>query len=282
MDGESHRPGMWTRLAAIFSGRNSEDHLEQAILEARAEGGLKAEEGSMLLSILSLDELQVQDIMTPRTDIDCIAEGTSVAGAAQAIIESGHSRLPVFRETKDNIIGIIYAKDLLPFLIDPEHYTGPVDPLIRPPFFVPETKLSSELLQEFRVRKNHLAIVVDEYGGTSGLVSIEDLLEVIVGDIEDEHDNPKEEEIRELSPGHYELSGRAYLEDLEELGLALSSDEVDTIGGYLSLHAGHVPQKGESFTFEPWLFNVTEADAKQIRKVTLRLANENSAEQASF
>lgn len=268
MDGESHS-SLWSRLSALFSGKN-EDYLEQAILEARADGELKAEEGSMLLSILTLDELQVQDIMTPRTDIDCLPTGTPILEAARAIGDTGHSRLPIYKDTRDNIIGIVYAKDMLSFLIQPESHNEPVDTIMRTPFFVPETKISSELLQEFRSRKNHLAIVVDEYGGTSGLATIEDLLEVIVGDIEDEHDAPREEDIRETGPDEYELTGRAYLEDLAPLGIELVSDEVDTIGGYLSLDAGHVPQKGEEFHLNGWTFTIVDADAKQIHKVAAR------------
>ncbi len=266
LDGESHS-SLWSKLGSLFSGRAPEDHLEQAIREAREEGELKAEEGSMLLSILSLDELQVQDIMTPRTDIDCLPSGISILEAAGAIVETGHSRLPVYKETRDNIIGIVHAKDMLSSLMQTETQQSPVDSIMSQPFFVPETKIASELLQEFRSRKNHLAIVVDEYGGTSGLATIEDLLEVIVGDIEDEHDAPKEEDIRPLDEGRYELSGRAYLEELDELGIHLESDEVDTIGGYLSLDAGHVPQKGEEFRIAGWLFTIADADAKQIHTV---------------
>lgn len=268
MDGDP-RSSLWSKLSAIFSNKN-EDHLEQAILDARAEGELKAEEGSMLLSILTLDELQVQDIMTPRTDIDCLPSGTPIVEAVIAIVDTGHSRLPIYKDTRDNIIGIVYAKDTLAYLIRPEQHSTPVDTIMRETFFVPETKISSELLQEFRTRKNHLAIVVDEYGGTSGLVTIEDLLEIIVGDIEDEHDAPKEDDIQEIGPEQYEISGRAYLEDLAPLGIALSSDEVDTIGGYLSLDAGHVPQQGEVFILDSWIFTILEADAKQIHKVDAR------------
>ena len=266
LDGDTHS-SLWSKLGAFFSGKSTEDHLEQAIREAREEGELKAEEGSMLLSILSLDEIQVQDLMTPRTDIDCLASGTPIVEAAGTIVETGHSRLPVYKDTRDNIIGIIHAKDLLNSLISPERQHDPVDGIMSEPFFVPETKIASELLQEFRSRKNHLAIVVDEYGGTSGLATIEDLLEVIVGDIEDEHDAPKEEDIRPLEDGRYELSGRAYLDELEELGMHLESDEVDTIGGYLSIEAGHVPQKGEQFEVAGWLLSVADADAKQIHTV---------------
>jgi magnesium and cobalt transporter len=135
-----------------------------------------------------------------------------------------------------------------------------------------------ELLQEFRSRKQHIAVALDEYGGTSGLVTIEDVLEEIVGDIEDEHDAPQEEHIRICGEKHFELSGRAYLEDLTELGIELSSDEVDTIGGYLSLTAGHVPVTGEVFILNGWEFKVLEADAKAIRRIGVQPAdNGNSA-----
>ena len=266
MDGESHS-SLWSKLGSLFSGKSSEDHLEQAIREAREDGELKAEESSMLLSILSLDELQVQDIMTPRIDIEALPSGTPILEAAGAIVETGYTRLPIFKETRDNIIGVVHAKDLLGSLTHPEERNAPVDSIMSQPFFVPETKIASELLQEFRTRKNHLAIVVDEYGGTSGLATIEDLLEVIVGDIDDEHDAPEEEDIRPLDDGSFELSGRAYLDELADMGIQLESDEVDTIGGYLSVDAGHVPQKGEEFHIAGWLFLITEADAKQIHTV---------------
>jgi magnesium and cobalt transporter len=148
---------------------------------------------------------------------------------------------------------------------------------MRSPFFVPETKLVVELLQEFRSRKNHLAIVVDEYGGTSGLVTIEDVLEEIVGEIEDEHDAPREEDIRETAPGHLVLSGRALLEDLREYGIHIPDDDVDTVGGYLSLQAGHVPARGEEFAADGWLFTVDEADMKQILRVSATMLTQPEA-----
>lgn len=271
MEGESHS-SLWSRLAFLFSGK-TENQVAKAILDASAGGGLNEEEGSMLLSVLSLDEMQVQDIMTPRTDIDCLPTGTTLFDAAKTISESGHSRLPIYEETRDNMVGIVYAKDMLSYLVRPKGNQETVDVIMRAPYFIPETKVAGELLQEFRARKNHMAIVVDEYGGTSGLVTIEDLLELIVGDIEDEHDAPKEEDIVALGGGDYQLSGRAWLEDLEELGMGLQSDEVDTIGGYLSLEAGHLPQKGEEFLLNGWRFTVTDADAKQIHKVHARRDN---------
>ena len=175
MDGDSQR-SIWSKISHIFGGK-SEDNLEQVIIEAREDGDVEAVESSMLLSVLSLGETQVQDIMTPRTDIACLPHGATIQEAAQSILEHGHSRIPVYKETRDNIIGIIYAKDLLTYLIDNTKNVSEdhVDVIMREPYFIPETKSSAELLQEFRARKNHIAIVVDEYGGTSGLITIEDL-----------------------------------------------------------------------------------------------------------
>lgn len=181
---------LWDRVCNLFGGRSG-DSIEQAVMEARDEGELDLAEGSMILSILRLDDVQVQDIMTPRTDFDCMPTGAPVSEVAQCILETGHSRLPIYKDTRDNIIGIAYAKDLISLLVDPAKHHTAVDEIMRSPFFVPETKIVSELLQEFRSRKNHIAIAVDEYGGTSGLATIEDILEEIVGDIEDEHDAPR-------------------------------------------------------------------------------------------
>ncbi len=265
MDGESDST-IWSRIKRIF-GRDNDDLVEKAIQEAREEGELDADEGSMLLSVLKLDELLVQDIMIPRTDFACADVESTVGEVVKIIVESGHSRIPVYKDTRDNIVGMAYAKDLLNFLVKPEAAGECIAHALREPFFVPETKKVLELLQEFRSRKMHIAIALDEYGGTSGLVTIEDVIEVIVGDIEDEYDAPKQEDIQDLGDGSLLLSGRALLEDLEEYGIFLESDEVETIGGYLSQLSGHVPQVGESFTLAGRLFAVLEADIKQIKAI---------------
>ncbi len=270
---------VWSHIWKFFGRRNRGDDLEQAVLEARDDGELEAAEGSMILSILRLDDLQVHDVMTPRTDFDCLPSGSTIRDTARCIVETGHSRVPIYAETRDNIVGIAYAKDLLAILGDPQKHDTPINEIMRPPFFVPETKMVIELLQEFRTRKNHIAIAVDEYGGTSGLVTIEDVIEEIVGDIEDEHDTPKEIDIQDLGNRRYSLSGRAWLEDLEPLGIYLETDEVDTIGGYLCLEAGHVPQVGESFVCNEWRFTIEVADVKQIRQVLAQPAEESSLEE---
>lgn len=259
---------LWSKVTSLFQNKNG-DTVEKAILEAREEGELEAEEGSMLLNVLALDETQAHEIMVPRTDIQCAELASSIDEVVEIIIESGHSRIPIFKENRDNIVGVAYAKDLLSYVHSPEKSTTPLESVMRKPYFVPETKKVSELLQEFRTRKLHLAIAVDEYGGTSGLLTIEDILEEIVGEIEDEYDAPKEEDIRILDDAVL-LTGRASLEDIEEqLTISLQSEQVETIGGYLSEIAGHVPQAGERFVIGTDQYTVMEADAKQIRHIRL-------------
>ncbi len=259
---------LWNRIVGLFH-KNREELLEKAIKEASQDGELEPSEGSMLLSVLRLDELQVQDIMIPRPDIVCAESGAAVSDVVDMITQTGHSRIPVFKETRDNIIGVAYAKDLLALLKADFDIAQPIATFIRPPYMVPETKKVKELLQEFRVRKTHLAVAIDEYGGTSGLATIEDVIEVIVGDIEDEYDPPTISEIEILENGGFVLSGRAELEDLEAHGIDISSEEVDTIGGYLSFLAGKVPQAGEKFSLVNRIFEVTKSDAKQIQIITV-------------
>lgn len=273
MDGgtEGHST-IWSRLSRLF-GHDDQESLEKAILEARAEGEVEPYEESMLLGILRFNDLQVQDTMIPRTDIDCVPDDMPLQEVARIIVRSGHSRIPVYKDTRDNIVGILHAKDVLSSLLDHGDDEPSVSTVMREPFFVPETKSIRTLLQEFRARKQHIAIALDEYGGTSGLITIEDVLEEIVGDIEDEHDAPRQEDIRPLGENVYELTGRALLEDLEDLGVDLDSDEVDTIGGYLSMEAGHVPGPGERFTLRGWTFTVLEADRKLIIRLRMEPAD---------
>ena len=273
MDGgtEGHST-IWSRLSRLF-GHDDQESLEKAILEARADGEVEPYEESMLLGILRFNDLQVQDTMIPRTDIDCVPDDMPLQEVARIIVRSGHSRIPVYKDTRDNIVGILHAKDVLSSLLEQDDDEPSVSTVMREPFFVPETKSIRTLLQEFRARKQHIAIALDEYGGTSGLITIEDVLEEIVGDIEDEHDAPRQEDIRPLGENVYELTGRALLEDIEDLGVDLDSDEVDTIGGYLSMEAGHVPGPGERFTLRGWTFTVLEADRKLIIRLRMEPAD---------
>ncbi len=268
MDSDEHSGRIWSKLSGLFGQK--EENLEQDIIEYLEEGELNQEEGTMLLSVLEFDSLQVHEIMTPRTDIDCLPLNSTIKDVAQSIIDTGHSRLPIFEDTKDNIIGIAYAKDLLPHLLHLDKHEDTISPFLRTAYFVPETKICSELFQEFRTNKNHIAIVVDEYGGTSGLVTIEDLIEVIVGEIEDEHDAPKDEEVIQLAENSFQIQGRTFLEDLEKFGINISSEEVDTIGGYLCLLAGKVPLTSEEFDVNGWHLAIEDADAKQVKTIVAK------------
>lgn len=275
-DGTEGHSTLWSRLGRFF-GHDDQESLEQAILEAKADGEVEPYEGSMLLGVLRFNDLKVQDTMIPRTDIDCVPDDMPLDEVARVIVRSGHSRIPVYKDTRDNMVGVLHAKDVLRSLLDQGAGVPAVTSVMREPFFVPETKSIRSLLQEFRSRKQHIAIALDEYGGTSGLITIEDVLEEIVGDIEDEHDAPREEDIRPLGGGAYELTGRALLEDLAKLGVKLDSDEVDTIGGYLSMEAGRVPDPGERFDFDGWTFTVLEADRKRIDRLRMESASGSSA-----
>ncbi len=269
MEEESERK-FWSFFGKLFSGGHDAP-IEESIAQARADGELKADEAAMLTNVLRLGRRQVMEIIIPRTDIVCMEVNASIMDVAQLIFESGHSRIPVYRENRDNIVGIVHAKDLLQIVLDPSRRDVRVEDLMRKPYFVPETKLVTDLLQEFRAKKIHLAIALDEYGGTSGLVTFEDVLEEIVGEIEDEHDAPRPDDIQVLEGGRILISGRAPLEEVEErAGLALESEQVETIGGYLCELAGRVPSRGDTFSLEGFRVTVHEADAKQVRSVIVQ------------
>ncbi len=266
---ETSEGGLWASIRNFFSGK-SESPIENVITEARLDNELNADTAGMLLNILRLGNYQVREIMIPRTDIDCVEEKSSLAEVAEVIIGSGHSRIPVYRGNKDHIVGIIHAKDLLPSLLHSEAANLSIQELMRPPFFIPETKNAKNMLLEFQSKKVHLAIAIDEYGGTSGLITLEDVLEEIVGEIEDEYDNPKPEDIQILEDESCLVSGRTSLEDLNtELGINLESDYVETVSGYLTERIGRVPQTGENFSFGQYSFQIKEADSKQIQWVLI-------------
>lgn len=266
---ETSEGGLWTSIRNFFSGK-SESPIENVITEARLDNELSADTAGMLLNILRLGNYQVREIMVPRTDIDCVEEKVTLAEVAEVIISSGHSRIPVYRGNKDHIVGIIHAKDLLPSLLHPEAAQRSLAELMRSPFFIPETKNAKNMLLEFQNKKVHLAIAIDEYGGTSGLITLEDVLEEIVGEIEDEYDSPKPEDIQILEDESCLVSGRTSLDDLNsELGISLESDYVETVSGYLTERIGRVPQTGEHFSFGQYSFQIKEADSKQVQWVLI-------------
>jgi len=258
---------LWTALRRFFS-RKGECHLEEAIQEAKDGGELQTEEMSMLLNVLQLDDKQAYEIMIPRTDIVCAELDDTITEVARKFFESGHSRLPIYKETKDQIVGILHCKELLRFFVGDDKAPTDLNSVLRTPYFIPETKNVRNILLDFQTNKQHMAIVLDEYGGTAGLVTLEDVLEEIVGDIEDEYDPVRPEDIQPVDEGTFMVSGRTILEDLEEeCGIRLESEQVETVGGYISEQLGRVPETGESLELQGHTFLIKEADVKQIQWV---------------
>lgn len=268
--------GWMNRLQRLVSGRRralTEKELQDMILESEEEGIINEEEGEMLNSIIEFGDTVVREVMIPRTDMVCCAVDVGMPDLLQEIIRSGHSRFPIFEGSIDNIVGVVYAKDLLKFWGQrPDSVT--IREVMRTPFFVPESKKVEELLQDFRSLRVHMAIAVDEFGGTSGLITIEDLLEEIVGEIMDEYDLELHQ-IHQEEDGGWSVDARLNIYELEEhLDLTVSGkDQFDTVGGYLSHLTGHVPKVGELVRDGRLEMTVTEGDERRISRVKIQLLN---------
>jgi len=252
---------------------HNRDDLKDVLKEARAQQVLDAQSHTMLLGALNVAEQTAADIMVPRTRIDMLDLGKPLAELLPVIIETGHSRFPVFETDRDNIIGVLMAKDLLLSIANP---SIDLRPLIRPAVFIPETKRLNELLHEFRSSRNHMAIVIDEHGGTSGLITMEDVLEQIVGDIEDEFDEDAEQTIFQTSSHSWRAMGMTEIEDFNAtFGTSLPNDEVDTVGGWLAAELGHIPRRGESRRLEDHRLTITVVGADAKRALWLHIQRED-------
>ncbi len=279
---------IWQRLKTIFFGRDHEPTLREQLEEAIAEheedsddndqsdndGDLTAVERTMLRNLLHFSEHRVDDVMVPRSDIVAIDESAGFADCITAFAEHGHSRLPVYRDTLDSVIGMIHIKDVFAVLASGEQPPESLEAFIRQPRFVPQNMSVLALLDEMRRTRTHLAIVLDEYSGTEGLVTIEDLVEEIVGEIEDEHDEEPEAMFTQLSPAMWEADARAELDDLAEAidpNLSEVEEDVDTLGGLAFVIAGQVPDVGQMLTHEAsgWKLEILEADEKRVTRIRL-------------
>ena len=229
----------------------------------------------LLRSLVEFRETMVREVMTPRPDIVGIEASATIAELKALVREQQYSRLPVYNETLDNIVGFISIKDLI--LVDPADLMQPITPLIRPAHFVPETKRVPELLKELQRKRVQAAIVVDEYGGTAGIVTIEDLLEEIVGEIRDEYD-VEVEPVLEEPDGSFVFSGRTHVRELaDRLQIEVEGQGYETVGGYLLAHVGRVPQSGESFEIDGLAVEVLEAERRRITRVRVRRLKEEPA-----
>ncbi|GAB6125428.1 hemolysin family protein [Humidesulfovibrio idahonensis] len=258
-----------TILSAIRSlFRRSDSPLDEMFKDAVAEGEIKSDDVRILQNVIELEERRVSEIMIPRPDIFCAEQDSTLAEVAALIIEHGHSRIPIYRDNRDHMVGVVHAKDVLGPLLLPLGEQPPVTSIMRPVHFVPETTNLKSLLHDMQSRKIHLVIALDEYGGTAGMLTMEDILEQIVGEIGDEYDALRPEDVQEMPDGSQIVSGRVSLDEINErFGLDLASDLVESIGGHLSEIAGHIPEKGESFDLGGWRFQVHEADAKHIESL---------------
>ncbi len=245
---------------------NSEEELQELIDASEQQGIIDEDEGGMLQSILELDETILREIMIPRTAMVCADAEAPFSQVLATILQSGHSRIPVYQGNIDNIIGLVYAKDLLRFWGRPIDDID-LDEVLRQPYLVPESKLVSDLLKELRENRVHIAIVIDEYGGTSGLVTIEDMIEEIVGDIQDEYDR-EEQWLIEQPDGSLLVDGRLNIEEFEEyFDVEVAREKFDTVGGYVVEQYGRVPAEGERVKVDDFVMLIVQSDQRAIRQI---------------
>jgi CBS domain containing-hemolysin-like protein len=251
--------------AAPETSPATEEEVQAYIDVGRQEGILEKEEEKLLMSIVDFGDTRVREVMTPRTDIVWIDVASSLTVLADLFVESKYSRIPVVRGSIDTVVGIIHVKDTLQSIR--AGGSRPIAELVREAYFVPETKKVSELLREFQRRHLWMAIVVDEYGGVSGLATVEDLLEEIVGEISDEHEDEREE-ITRAGEQAYSVSGKANVGRIRELfGRGPEEEEFSTLGGFLAARLGHIPRPGETHREGDLLFTVEEADRRRVHRV---------------
>ncbi|PSR34937.1 MAG: hypothetical protein C7B46_03215 [Sulfobacillus benefaciens] len=247
----------------------TEEEIRTMVEVGEEEGLLEAEEREMIQGIFDLGDTVVREVMVPRIDVQALPATATLGEAWDAVIQWGHSRLPVYRVTIDDVIGVIYARDILLYIKERPHET-PIQDLVRPVQYVPETKKVDELLTDFRRRRSHIAVVLDEYGGTAGIVTIEDLLEEIVGEIQDEYDT-EEVAIRRIDENTIDVEGLASLDEINELfGVDLPHEDFDTVGGLILHLLGRAPVEAEVVTLDGLEFTVTKVTGRRVTRVLIR------------
>lgn len=272
----SNKPGLLERLSN-FLLREPEDReqLVELLHGAYENSLMDADSLAMIEGVLQVSEMQVRDIMIPRSQMDVIDITDPPETFIPHVIETAHSRFPVIEDNKNDVIGILLAKDLL------RYYAGEdfeVRDMLRPAVFIPEAKRLNILLKEFRSNRNHIAIVVDEYGGVAGMVTIEDVLEQIVGDIEDEYDYDEDEDnIIQNADGQYRVKALTEIADFNEtIGTSLSDEEFSTIGGLVVNQFGHLPKRNEEITFNGLHIKVLRADSRRLHSIMVKILPETS------
>jgi magnesium and cobalt transporter len=259
------------RIGSMLSGEPStREDLVELLRDAQADGLIAADTLRMMEGAIAVSDLTVGDVMIPRAQMIALSADERFLTLMKQVVESGHSRFPVHGEHRDEILGILLAKDLLRGVVadhDPAHGTGKVRELLRPAVLIPESKKLNVLLREFRQSRNHMAIVIDEYGGVAGLVTIEDVLEQIVGEIDDEHDEAEDTTalIAAQADGQFVVDALTPIADFNSrFGADFDDDEYDTIGGLVTAAIGHLPEAGEELTLGRFSFHIARADARRL------------------
>ena len=274
-----------TKLMTALLGTHAEkvtlsvtdEALRDWVEVGQPESTLEKGEREMIYSIFHFSETLTREIMVPRIDVLALDVNTTISDARKEFISAGHSRVPVYEDTIDNVVGLLYAKDLLG-IVDGNDTIASQRKLLRPAYFVPEAKKVDELLTELQLRGVHMAVVVDEYGGVAGVVTLEDIMEEIVGEIRDEYDQAEERLYEKTGEGEYVFLGRASIDEFNEVtGLRLPKEHADTLGGLIYSELGRVPQPGEVVNEEGVEFTVEEVFARRIMKVKARLQPEGQA-----
>jgi len=272
--------GVFKRVVRAIRGEPWSREEIQDMLQ-QAESVFNPEEQEMLTGVLEVAETQVRDVMVPRSQMIVIERDQSVEEMLKVIIESGHSRFPVIGEDRDEVLGVLLAKDLLRFFSNSSDEELHIDSLLRTVSVIPESKRLNALLKEFRDSHNHMAIVVDEYGGVSGLLTIEDVLEEIVGEIDDEHDPEEAEFIQPDADRNgqpcFAVRALTRIEDFNDyFDCELTDDDYDTVGGLVMHELGRLPRRGESLSFDGFYFRVTNADQRRIDTLQVQRAGQEA------
>lgn len=267
----SSRPGVFERLArALFGGQLDRDELREKVREARSQNVVDLETFEMVEGVFRIVDTSVREVMVPRSKMTVLHRDDSLQTMLDQAIESAHSRFPVIGEDRDEVVGIVLAKDLLPYLRE-QPATFALRDILREVTFVPESKRLNAMLQDFRRNHNHMAIVVDEYGGVSGLVTIEDVIEEIVGEIEDEHDPGEEPLIEPQLDGSHRVDALTTLDEFNSFFAAdLDNSEFETIGGMVAQGFGRVPEVGDEVVLHGFEFKVDDADERRVDSLIVR------------
>ncbi|MDP2514566.1 CNNM family magnesium/cobalt transport protein CorC [Photobacterium damselae subsp. piscicida] len=269
------RKSFFERIGQLFQGEpQNREELVEVFRDSEENALIDHDTRDMLEGVMEISEMRVRDIMIPRSQMTTIERSQKLEDLVNLIVDAQHSRYPVISDDKDYVEGILLAKDLLRYLL-PDSDAFDIDKVLRPAVVVPESKRVDRLLKEFREERYHMAIVVDEFGGVSGVITIEDILEQIVGEIEDEFDDDEEQDIRQLSKHSYSVKALTTIEDFNELFHTNFSDqEVDTIGGLVMTSFGHLPSRGEVVELDGYAFKVTAADNRRVIQLQVTVPND--------